>query len=406
MSINIVTPAVTPLIEGKAKYSITGVIAVLAFTMFVTVTSEFVVMGLLPIMAIDLNISLANAGWFVTWFALAASFLGPPFTLFVGRYSRHGFLVTSMIIFSISNLTIALTQQYYVIVAIRILQGILLPAIVSILVVEAVRLSEVERRGWAISGVNLGIVVTTVFGIPAGAMIADELGWFASFVALGLLSIIAAMSLFWALPNTSKTDKKQDLLFSDISSLWRSSFLIHLLLSAIIFAGMFTGYTYIAALLTKVANLDNSMLGWLLMGFGISGVAGNWLAGRVVDSNPIAASAIVALLLALAMLAITPIGNNVFVLTLVVALWGSSHMAAFVINQVRVMQAGSSAQTFSLSLNISACNLGIALGPIIGGYIIDSYSIDFVGYAGSATVALGFVMAILMMVYRSLSTRR
>ncbi|MBI3524742.1 MAG: MFS transporter, partial [Betaproteobacteria bacterium] len=65
--------------------SFTLAVGLLAFTMFVIVTTEFVVVGLLPAMAQDLKLSLAEAGRFVTWFSLAAALLGPPLTMLAGR---------------------------------------------------------------------------------------------------------------------------------------------------------------------------------------------------------------------------------------------------------------------------------------------------------------------------------
>jgi len=93
------------------------------------------------------------------------------------------------------------------------------------------------------------------------------------------------------------------------------------------------------------------------------------------------------------------VAEHAFFLALVLVLWGGAHMAAFVINQVRVMQAAQHAQTLALSLNISACNLGIALGAMFGGYIIERVSIEFVGYAGALILTIALVMTKAMLIY-------
>jgi len=164
---------------------------------------------------------------------------------------------------------------------------------------------------------------------------------------------------------------------------------------------MFAGYTYIAALLGNLANIDGSTIGWVLMGFGLAGVLGNWVSGRVVDRDPIAASAWVAFALTFAMAVIAPAGKSLFGLIFVVGLWGSAHMAAFVISQIRVMKAGRGAEAFALSLNISACNLGIGFGATLGGSVVDHYGVEVVGYAGAAAVAVAFLITIVMIVARS-----
>jgi len=391
MPANIDRPKATASMAEPARYSSTCIMVMLAFIMFVTVSSEFVVMGMLPMMARDLNISLARAGSFVTWFALAASTFGPVLTLFTARYNRLNFLLIAVVIFTLANFIIALMQQYYIIVAMRIVQGVLLPAIASILVVEAVQRVTAEQRGRAISNVNLGIVVTTIVGVPGAAMLADALGWSASFVALAVLGLIATAMLLLMTTPPHQAPQQQVKQLADVTGLWRGQFLRHLLLSALIFAGMFTSYTYIAALLTEITDSQHYLIGCLLMIFGISGIVGNALAGRTVDADPLIATAAVVLFLAIAMIAIVPMADNAFFLALLLVLWGGSHMAAFVINQIRVMQAAQHAQTLALALNISACNLGIALGAKFGGYITERISIEFVGYAGALILTIALI---------------
>jgi MFS transporter, DHA1 family, inner membrane transport protein len=170
----------------------------------------------------------------------------------------------------------------------------------------------------------------------------------------------------------------------------------HLLLSAILFAAMFAAYSYLAAFLEEVAGFDGRGIAATLMGFGIAGVIGNWLAGRVVDRGPTAASAGVAALLMLAMAAVSLVGGRLVLLLPLLAVWGAAHTAAFLLCQVRVMLAAPVAPAFASSLNIAACNLGIAGGAEAGGWIVDGYGIGAVGYAGAALAALALVMALAM----------
>ena len=380
--------------------SFTLAIGLLAFTMFVIVTTEFVVVGLLPAIAKDLDLSLAEAGWFVTWFALAAALLGPPLTMLAGRCDPRHVLVTAAIVFAAGNLAIALASHSSIIVAVRLLQGCPLPAVASAAAVAPARLAGAEREGWAVSRVNIGVVAATVLGVPAGAMAADYAGWPASFVGLALLGLISAGLVAVWFPRMEIA--KQPSMLTETSLLGRPAFLMHLLLSCILFAGMFAGYTYIAALLGALANLDAATIGWALMGFGFAGVFGNWLAGRVVDRDPLAATAWVAFALAFAMAVVAPAGQSLSgLLGLVVGLWGAAHLAAFVISQVRVMRAGREAAAFAISLNISVCNLGIGLGATLGGRIVDHHGVGAVGYAGAAAAAAALLITIAMTVARS-----
>lgn len=386
-------PAEAPAGAAPHAQGFTLAVVLLAFAMFVVVTTEFVVVGLLPAMARDLNVSLAEAGWFVTHFALAAAVLGPPLTMLAGRSDPRHVLVTATTVFAAGNLAIALAPHYSVVVIVRVLQGCALPAVASVAIVAAARFAGAGREGWAASLVNTGVVGATVLGVPVGAMVADKVGWSASFAGLALLGIISAGLLAVRFP--PMTTEKQPSILTEASLLRQPIFLTHLVLSGAIFAAMFAGYSYIAALLGTVAGLDGLTVAWALTGFGVAGVVGNWVAGRLVDRDPLAATAWVALVLMLAMVAVAPAGARLpMSLVAVVGLWGAAHMAAFVVSQVRIMAAAREAPAFAMALNISVCNLGIGLGATLGGRIVDHYGVGAVGYGGAAAAAVALLLAV------------
>ena len=388
-------PAGTLVGSARRAPFFTLAIVLLAFAIFVVVTTEFVVVGLLPAMASDLNLSLADAGWFVTWFALAAAVLGPPLTMLAGRCDPRHVLVMGAIIFAAGNLAIALMPHYSVVVAVRLLQGCALPAVASVAIIAAARLAGAEREGWAISLVNFGVVAATVLGVPAGAMVADKAGWPASFAVLALSGLVSAGLVAVWFPRMEVA--KQPSMLAEVSLLWRPAFLMHLLLSGVLFTAMFVGYSYIAAFLGTAAHLDGATVASALMGFGLAGAFGNWVAGRMVDRDPLAATAWVASALLLAMAAVASAGQGLSaLLVLVVGLWGAAHMAAFVISQVRVMRAAREAPAFAMSLNISVCNLGIGLGATLGGQIVDRYGVGSVGYVGATAAAAALLIAVAM----------
>lgn len=374
-------------------------VSLLAGAIFVVVTTEFVVVGLLPAMASDLNLSLAEAGWFVSWFALAAALLGPPLTMLAGRCEPRPVLVATAIVFAAGNLAAALVPHYSVLVAVRLVQGCALPVFASVAIVTAARLAGSGREGRATSLVNLGVVGATVLGIPAGAMLADKAGWPASFAALAALGFISAALLAIQFPRLGSA--KPPSLRAEASLMWRPAFLAHLLLSGMLFTAMFAGYSYIVPLLAARFGLEGAITGWMLMGFGLAGVFGNWLAGRLVDRDPLVATALVACVLALAMSTIGFAGGNLTLLVLLIGLWGAAHMAAFVVSQVSAMTVGRQAPAFAMSLTISVCNLGIALGAFVGGSIVDHYGVGTVGYAGAAAATAALLMAVVMKAARS-----
>lgn len=291
-------------------------IGLLAFANFVIVTSEFIVVGLLPAMASDLGVSLAEAGRLVTWFALAAAIAGPPATMLAARSEPKLIVMLTALVIAAGNLAVVLAPRYEALVVVRIAQGCALTVFVSV-----------------------------------------------STVAAG--------------------------------------FLAHLLLSSVLFTAMFAGYTFIAPLLGTVAGVSGTAVGWMLAGFGLAGILGNWAAGHAADRDPLVATVAVAFALAVAMAAVGLATNAPVLLMIIIGLWGAAHMAAFVVSQVRVMQAGRGAPALAMSLNISVCNFGIALGAVFGGWIADGRGVENVGYGGGAAATVAILIASAMVAARA-----
>lgn len=383
-------PALAP--SPVQSRSLIGATAMLAFATAVVVTTEFIVVGLLPEMARDLNISVAEAGWFVTWFAVSSAILGPPLTIAASKTEPRRVFAVVLLAFALGNLAATLVPSYPVIVAVRIIQGAALPVLVSIGSAVVADLAGEGREGQAVALVYIGVVVALVLAVPAGVILADYSGWPTSFVSLAVLAFIGALILGTAFPRRESSGlasmKAQTMIMR------RPMVQAHLLLSAMLFAAMFTGYSYLAAFLETVAGFGNGQIAGALMGFGIAGILGNWIAGRVVDRGPTTATAGVAIVLMLAMPAVSLVAGKLTLLLPLLAVWGAAHTAAFLLCQVRVMLAAPTVPAFASSLNISACNLGIAAGAVAGGWVVDHHGIGMIGVGGAALAACAFIIAV------------
>jgi MFS transporter, DHA1 family, inner membrane transport protein len=372
--------------------ALAGPAAIVAFATAVVVTTEFIVVGLLPEMARDLEISVVEAGRFVSWFALASALLGPPLTIAASRMEPGRVVAAALWAFALGNLAATLVPSYLVVLAVRVVQGAALPALVSVGSVAIAKLAGQGREGQAVALVYLGVVAAIVLAVPAGVVLAEGGGWTSSFLCLALLAAVAAVLVGRAFPRhglaAAASTKAQ------ATILRRPMVQAQLLLSALLFTAMFAAYTYLAAFLETVAGFDARRIAVALMGFGIAGVLGNWIAGRVVDRAPTAASAGVAALLMLTLAAVSLTHGRFRPLLPLLALWGAAHTAAFLLCQVRVMLAAPAAPAFASSLNIAACNGGIAAGAEAGGWIVDQHGIGAIGYGAAALAAVALALAV------------
>jgi predicted MFS family arabinose efflux permease len=163
---------------------------------------------------------------------------------------------------------------------------------------------------------------------------------------------------------------------------------------------MFTAYTYLADFLEASAGIERAEVGWWLMGFGVVGLAGNWLGGVLADRSALLSTLAFVVLLTLAMVAIKPIAGNHGLLGLVLALWGISYTALFPICQIRVMKAGGQAQALAATVNVSAANAGAGIGAISGGIVIEQWQVANLGYASAILAGLAALYALAMLILR------
>lgn len=366
-------------------------IALLAPSTAVAVAVEFAAAGLLPAMARDFDVSSAEAGHLVGGFALAAAVLGPPLTMAVSRADPRAVLAASLLVFGLGNILAVLVPVYSLVLVVRIVQGAMLPVFVSLGIAAVATLAPAGRQGRAIAQVNLGVVVGVVLALPAGVALAERLDWTTSFAALGILALIAATLVGLGFPAgggaAAPSIRRQGAILRD------PAFISHLLLSAAVFTAMFAAYTYLSTFLEAVAGFGGAEVALALAGFGLAGLLGNEIAGRIVDRGPIAATAGAAGILGVATAAVSLAGGALWALLPLLAIWGAAHTAIFVLCQVRVVLAGSRAKAFASSLNIAACNLGIALGAAGGGWVTEAHGIGAIGFGAGVLAAFALGVA-------------
>ncbi|MFJ5299372.1 MFS transporter [Pseudomonas sp. NPDC088368] len=371
-------------------------ILIMAIAAFIIVTTEFVIVGLLPALAQDLNVSITVAGQVVTLFAFTVMLFGPLLTAKLARVERKKLFTLILIVFALSNTLAAVSTNIWVLAIARFIPALALPVFWGTASETAGQLAGPGNAGKAVSKVYLGISAALVFGIPLGTVAADLIGWRGSFWVLSGLSLIIGILMHLmmpTLPSAPVADKGE----KQTAILRQPRFLAHILLSVLTFTAMFTAYTYLADILERLANIPSSHVGWWLMGFGAVGMIGNHLGGAMVDRRPLGAMVLFLLVLGFGMLAAVALAADTPWLVASLIIWGVAYTALFPICQVRVMTAGAKAQALAASMNISAANAGIGLGAIFGGLGIHHYGLGSLGIIATTLAALGVIVALLMM---------
>lgn len=363
---------------------------------FTVLTTEFILVGLLPSLARDLGVSVSQAGLLVTLFAFAVAASGPFLTAYFSRFERKRLFIVVLLLFAASNLLAAMAPNLGVMALARLIPALGVPVFWALASETAVDLAGQERAGRAISVISFGVICATVIGVPTGTLIADAFSWRAAFVALAIASVLKATLLFVFLPDSRSAQPQMKL---------RHQFLVlrdprvggHVLLSVILFTGMFTAYTYLADMFERLAGFNGSVVGWALMAFGAVGLIGNTLGGRIVDRNPLVASLIFSVPMAIGLVLVVPAVQSLPLFAVTLALWGITQAALFPVSHVRVMKSAPQAPAFAASLNISGANLGIGVGAIVGGQVIDAVGVGGLGYAAAGIVAVSVLLGFVLM---------
>ena len=363
-------------------------VLLLAISAFVIVTTEFIIVGLLPALARDLDISISVAGLLVTLFAFTVMLFGPVLTAALSHFERKRLFVVILLLFAGSNALAAAAPDIWLLGLGRFVPALALPVFWGTASETAGELAGPEKAGKAVANVYLGISGAMVLGIPLGTLASDGLGWRGTFWGLSGLSLLMAAMLMAVMPTLAKPARVR--LAEQARILRDPYFLGNVVLSVLVFTAMFTGYTYLADTLERIAKIPSGDVGWWLMGFGIVGLGGNWLGGHFVGRDPLRVTFIAVLVLAIGVVAATPLAGNHLWLALALGVWGIANTALYPICQVRVMQSATHAQALAGTLNVSMANAGIGLGAILGGLVIKHLGLENLGYvaAGIAVLAM------------------
>jgi len=357
-------------------------------------TTEFVIMGLLLQVGSDLHVGIAAAGLLISGYALGVFVGAPLLTAASSRLPRKTVLLGLMAIFTLGNLACALAPSYAVLMAARVVTSLAHGTFFGVGSVVAAGLVAPARRASAISLMFTGLTLATLLGVPAGTWLGHLAGWRATFWAVAAIGVVALLVIGVLVPAGHGRDEAVSLR-AELRAVAQPSVLSGLATTVLGFAGVFTVFTYVQPLLTRVSGFADAAVSPVLLLVGVGLVIGNLLGGRLADRR--LAPALVGSLLALAVvLALTaPALQSRLPAIVALGLFGVAAFATVAPLQMWVLQKAAGAPNLASSLNIGAFNLGNALGAWLGGVVIESRAgLAAVPYAAALVTLAGAAVAI------------
>ena len=370
----------------------------LALAIFAMGTSEFMLAGLVPDIATSLDVSVGTAGMLTSAFAVGMIVGAPTMAAFARLWPARTTLLACVAAFALCHVIAAITPYFSVLFATRVLAAVANAGFLAVALRTATDLVAPNQKGHALAVLLAGTTIATIAGVPAGALLGTAMGWRATFWAVALLCVPAAVGILTGIRRRRQSepgepDRVTSLAF-ELAQLRGPRLLIAVLLGALVNGGTFAAFTFLAPIVTQTAGLGEVWVSLALVLFGIGSFAGVTAAGRLSDQHARMTLGVATPILHLGWLALALLARHPVPMLTLVLVQGALAFAVGSTLITRVLYAASAAPTMSGSYATAALNIGGAAGPAIGALALPGPS--HLGPVWVASVLTGIALAVLM----------
>ncbi|MEV5599958.1 MFS transporter [Streptomyces sp. NPDC052299] len=356
-------------------------------------TTEFVVMGLLPEVAAEFQVSIPAAGFLATGYALGVVLGAPLMTALGTKVSRKRMLMILMGLFIVGNVVTAAAPVFEVMVVGRVIASLAHGAFFGIGAVVAADLVAPQKKAGAIALMFTGLTVANVVGVPVGTYIGQHSGWRVTFFLVAALGVLGLLGVARLVPEQPRAEGVR--LRQEVAAFRNVQVLLAMAMTVLGFGGVFAAITYITPMMTETAGYPASAVTWLLVLFGLGMVGGNLVGGRYADRRPTLMLSVSLGGLALVLALFTLTAHNKIAAALTLVLIGAFGFATVPPLQKRVLDQAVDAPTLASAMNIGAFNLGNALAAWLGGLVIGAgLGYTAPNWVGAALAASALVLAL------------
>ncbi|MCY7864037.1 MFS transporter [Bacillus spizizenii] len=370
------------------KSSIPALLA-LAVSAFAIGTTEFISVGLLPLISDDLHIPVTTAGLTVSLYALGVTFGAPILTSLTSNMSRKTLLLWIMLIFIAGNTMAATASSIGILLAARVISAFSHGVFMSIGSTIAADIVPEDKRASAISIMFTGLTVATVTGVPFGTFIGQQIGWRFAFMVIIAVGIIAFITNGILVPSKLRKGTKTTMR-DQLKLVTNGRLLLLFVITALGYGGTFVVFTYLSPLLQEVTGFNAGTVAVILLVYGIAIAIGNMIGGKLSNRNPIAALFYMFIVQALVLFTLTftaPYQTAGLITILCMGLLAFMNVPGLQVYVVMLAERFvPSAVDVASAMNIAAFNAGIALGSYLGGVITDSIGLIHTAWIGGLMV--------------------
>lgn len=367
----------------------------LAISAFAIGSTEFIGVGLMPLLVKDFGISIELAGLTVSIYALGITIGAPILAVITNSWPRKKLLLLIMAVFIIGNVTVATAPNFTVVLIGRVISSLSHGIFMSIASIIAADVVEPNKRASAIAVMFTGLTVATVTGVPLGTFIGQISSWHMSFYFIALIGLLGLIANWILVPNNLPLGKKTS--FAGIVRVFKNkAIFVALLITALGYGATFTVYTFITPILQNKMHWSANAVVIILIVYGLMVAVGNTLGGRFANSNILQSlvKMFAGLLITLVLFFFTM--NNQWLGLVNVMLLGLFAFMNVPGLQLYIVQVAEKYTPNDISiasaLNISAFNIGITLGSLLGGQAVAKVGLIATPFFGVIMIAISMLL--------------
>lgn len=357
---------------------------------FVCGMVELIIGGILDLIAADLDISIGQAGLLITIFSFVFAFSAPVLLVLTARFERKKLTLITLVLFLLGNLIAVFSVNYSMLFFSRIVSAATSSLLIVLCITMASDIVSAKYRGRALGIVNMGVSGSIVLGLPIGLALGDVFGWRAPFLLIAILTVLSFIGIYFLMGNVEP--KPAVALKEQLAALKDHKVTFALLTTLIFMTGHTTLYAYLKPYLQTTMDLSTSWISIVYFLFGIAAVSGGAVGGIFADrfgTRPTMVGVIVTLLAVLVAIYFAVINLPLFLVILII--WGMVSWALSPALQSYLIEIAPNTSDILISLNNSALHIGVALGSMFGGIVLEQLSVEFNPFAGALIVILSLI---------------
>ncbi|MGY1439910.1 Cmx/CmrA family chloramphenicol efflux MFS transporter [Streptomyces reniochalinae] len=346
----------------------------LAMAVFAMGTSEFMLAGLLPGIAADLDVTVGTAGALTSAFAIGMVVGAPLMAGLARNWPARSTLLGFVVVFAAAHVLAATTTDFPVLFATRVIAALANAGFLAVALTTAAELVAADRKGRALAVLLSGTTAATIAGVPAGSVLGTMLGWRATFWAVAACCLPAALGILKGVPapRVRADASHRPALRAELLQLKSPRLALVMLLGALVNAATFASFTFLAPVVTETAGLGDLWISVVLVLFGLGSFVGITVAGRVSDHRPGLVLTLGGPLLLPGWPALAALADRPAALLVLVFWQGALSFALGSTLITRVLYEATGAPTMAGSYATAAFNIGAAAGPLLAATSLDT----------------------------------